>query len=65
VDYDGTLGLMTDDGSMAAEVQQRDAAVRAGLNGVAQVPRADQMYDYSLIQAAYQELRASGWKPTR
>jgi len=65
VDYDGTLGLMTDDGSMAPEVQQRDAVVRAGLNGLTDVPRAEQMYDYSLIQGAYQELRASGWKPSR
>jgi len=65
LDYDDTLDLMTDDGSMPVDVQQRDAQVRAALNGVTQVPPADQMYDYSLVKEVYQELRASGWKPTR
>ena len=65
IDYDNTLLLMSEDGSMSLEVQQRDAQVRASLNGVAQVPAAEQMYDYSLMREVYQELRASGWKPTR
>src|SRR5262249_53135896 len=65
VDYDETIGLMTDDGSMPVEVQQRDATVRAALNGIPTVPPADQMYDYSVMREVYRELRASGWKPTR
>ena len=65
VDYDETIGLMTDDGSMPVEVQQRDATVRAALNGIATVPPADQMYDYSVMREVHRELRASGWKPAR
>jgi NitT/TauT family transport system substrate-binding protein len=64
-DYDDTLGMMTADGTMPSEVQQRDAVVRAELNGVAQVRPVDQMYDYSLAKEIYQELRTSGWQPTR
>jgi NitT/TauT family transport system substrate-binding protein len=65
VDYDETIGLMTDDGTMAADVQQRDAQVRAGLNGVPLTRSVDDLYDYRPMKEVYQELRASGWKPTR
>jgi NitT/TauT family transport system substrate-binding protein len=65
VDYDETIGLMTDDGTMAVEVQQRDAQVRAGLNGVALTRSADELYDYRPMKEVYQELRTSGWKPAR
>ena len=65
MDYDETIGLMTEDGTMAVEVQQRDAQVRAGLNGVTQTRPAEELYDYRPMKEVYQELRASGWKPTR
>jgi ABC-type nitrate/sulfonate/bicarbonate transport system substrate-binding protein len=64
-DYEDTLSTMTDDGTMPAEVQQRDAVVRAALNEVEQFPPIEQMYDYSLSREIYQTLRASGWKPAR
>jgi ABC-type nitrate/sulfonate/bicarbonate transport system substrate-binding protein len=64
-DYDDNLTTMTDDGTMPAEVQQRDAVVRAALNEVEQYPPVEQMYDYSLSREIYQVLRASGWQPSR
>jgi NitT/TauT family transport system substrate-binding protein len=64
-DYDDTLSTMTDDGTMPAEVQQRDAVVRAALNEVEQFPPVEQMYDYSLSREIYQALRASGLQPAR
>jgi len=64
-DYDDTLSTMTEDGTMPAEVQQRDAIVRAAVNEVEQVPSVEQIYDYSLIKEIYRELQASGWRPTR
>jgi ABC-type nitrate/sulfonate/bicarbonate transport system substrate-binding protein len=64
-DYDDTLSTMTEDGTMPAEVQQRDAIVRAAVNEVEQVPSVEQMYDYSLVKEIYRELQASSWRPTR
>ena len=64
-DYDSTLPALTEDGSMPAEVQRQDAAVRAQVNDVDQVPPVEQMYDYSLVKEVYRELQDSGWKPTR
>ncbi len=46
-------------------MQRRDAEVRAALNGVAEVPPVEQMYDFSLIKDIYRELQASGWQPAR
>jgi NitT/TauT family transport system substrate-binding protein len=66
-DYETSLAAMTEDGTMPVEAQQADAAVRAGLIQVpaSEIPPVDHLYDYTLIKQAYQELRASGWKPTK
>ena len=66
-DYQTSLAAMTEDGTMPVEAQQADAAVRAGLIQVpaSEVPPVDHLYDYTLIRQDYQELRASGWKPTK
>jgi ABC-type nitrate/sulfonate/bicarbonate transport system substrate-binding protein len=64
-DYDDVLTSLTEDGSMPVETQEHDAVVRAALNDVEQIPPVEQMYDYSLVKEIYQELRASGWQPTR
>jgi hypothetical protein len=29
------------------------------------VPSVEQIYDYRLVKEIYNELRASGWQPTR
>ena len=63
-DYDGVLQVMTEDGSMPPDVQRIDAEVRATLNGLGHIPPVEQMYTYDLIKQVYQELRASGWKPS-
>ena len=63
-DYDDTLPILTEDGTAPLDDARADAALRAQLNGIEQVPPVEQMYDYSLVREAYQELRASGWKPT-
>jgi ABC-type nitrate/sulfonate/bicarbonate transport system substrate-binding protein len=64
VDYDDTLPILTEDGTAPLDDARADALLRAQLNGIEQVPPVEQMYDYSLVREAYQELRASGWKPT-
>jgi NitT/TauT family transport system substrate-binding protein len=64
-DYDDVLRSLTEDGSLPVDVQRRDAAVRAELNGVEAIPPLDQMYDYSLVQDVYRELRADAWRPER
>lgn len=65
IDYDTVIGAMSAEGSLAPEVQRRDAEVRAALNGVDALPPLEQMYDFSLVREAYQELRARGWQPAR
>lgn len=65
VDYDDVLTAMTEDGSMAKEIQQRDAQFRAE---VIRVPKdrirpVEEMYDYGLVKEIYRALKASGWKP--
>ena len=65
IDLDTVLPAMSADGSIAAEVQRRDAEVRATLNGVDVLPPTDQMYDFTLVREVYQELQARGWKPPR
>jgi NitT/TauT family transport system substrate-binding protein len=64
-DYEDVMAAMTPDGAMPVEVQQRDTAMRAAVNGVDQVPPVDQIYDYSVVKEVAQALTASGWKPTR
>ncbi|HZS00543.1 MAG TPA: ABC transporter substrate-binding protein [Chloroflexota bacterium] len=63
--YDETLWTMDGDASVPVEVQRRDTAARAQLNGLDDYPPAEQIYDYSLVQQVYRELQASGWQPAR
>jgi ABC-type nitrate/sulfonate/bicarbonate transport system substrate-binding protein len=65
IDYDLTVPALTEDGSIPLDVQRRDTALRAEINGVEQYPGPEQIYDYSLVKEVYGELRASGWRPTR
>ncbi|MFI5266468.1 MAG: ABC transporter substrate-binding protein [Chloroflexota bacterium] len=66
-DYDTTLVAMTEDGTMPVEAQKQDTAVRAAILQMppSDVPPVERMYDYSLVKQAYQELKASGWKPSK
>ncbi len=66
-DYDTTRIAMTEDGSMPVEAQRQDALVRATLLQlpVGEIPPMEQMYDYSLVRQAYQELKSRGWKPQK
>lgn len=64
-DYDATLPAMTEDGGMPEEVQRRDTAVRAEVNGLAHYPPPEQIYDYSVVREVYRELRGAGWQPAR
>ena len=63
--YDMSLAHMTGDATISVEVQRRDAAVRAQVNGLTQYPPVEELYDYSLAKEAHQVLQASGWQPTR
>ncbi|MFI5268571.1 MAG: ABC transporter substrate-binding protein, partial [Chloroflexota bacterium] len=64
-DYDATIPLMTDDGTLSTEAQQFNAEVSAQVLDMqkSQIPAVAQMYDYSLAKEVYSELKASGWKP--
>jgi ABC-type nitrate/sulfonate/bicarbonate transport system substrate-binding protein len=64
-DYDLTLPVLTEDGSIGLDIQQRDTVTRAEINGVEQYPGPEQIYDYALVKEVYGALRASGWRPTR
>ena len=50
---------------MPVDIQRRDTALRAEVNGVDPAPPPEQLYDYRPVQEVYSELRASGWRPTR
>ena len=63
--YDSVLPNMAGDASMSVDLQRRDAAVRAQVNGLAQFPPPEDLYDYSLVKELFQEVQASGWRPTR
>lgn len=64
-DYDTTLTLMTEDGTISEEAQQFNAEVSAQTLGLqkSQIPPISKMYDYRLATDAYNELKNSGWKP--
>jgi NitT/TauT family transport system substrate-binding protein len=62
-DYDEVLHTLTEDGTAPLDSAREDAALRASLSNIDSVPPVEQMYDYSLVREAGQELRASGWKP--
>ncbi|HEY7062993.1 MAG TPA: ABC transporter substrate-binding protein [Chloroflexota bacterium] len=64
-DYDDALRGMTPEASMPVDVQQRDITIRAQVNEADRAPAPEEMYDYSLVQEIYQELKASGWQPAR
>ena len=64
-DYNSSLPLLTDDGTLSTEAQQFNAEVSAQVLGLAkdQIPPISKMFDYSLAKEVYAELKASGWKP--
>jgi NitT/TauT family transport system substrate-binding protein len=64
-DYDATIPLLTEDGTISPDAQQFNAEVSAQILGMQkdQIPPPSKMYDYSLATQAYKELKASGWKP--
>jgi NitT/TauT family transport system substrate-binding protein len=64
-DYNSILPLMTPDGTLAEEVQVADTRLRAGLVGLTTVRPIGEIYDYSLVRRANEELKASGWQPAR
>ena len=64
-DYDDVIPSMTEDGSMPVEIQQRDTAIRAEINGLDRVPPVEWIYDYRITREVHRELRASNWQPSR
>ncbi|HLH21650.1 MAG TPA: ABC transporter substrate-binding protein [Chloroflexota bacterium] len=64
-DYDSTLTTMTEDGTLAPDVQAADARVRAELIGVPADRPTSEMYDYRFVKDAYAELQQRGWQPAR
>ena len=43
---------MSGDATMSVETQRKDLAVRAALNGIAQPPPIDELYDYTLARGS-------------
>jgi NitT/TauT family transport system substrate-binding protein len=64
-DYDSVMTTMTEDGTMAPDVQAADAKVRAEIVGVANDRPTSEMYDYRFVKDAYAELQRSNWQPAR
>ncbi|HLG69552.1 MAG TPA: ABC transporter substrate-binding protein [Chloroflexota bacterium] len=64
LDYDDDYPALTADGTVSADIQQADTAVRAQIIGV-NPPPTDKIYDYSVLQEVNRELQASGWQPQR
>jgi NitT/TauT family transport system substrate-binding protein len=64
-DYDSVMTTMTEDGTLAPNVQAADARVRAEIIGVASDRPTSEMYDYRFVKEAYAELQQRGWQPTR
>jgi NitT/TauT family transport system substrate-binding protein len=64
-DYDSVLTTMTEDGTLAPDVQASDAKVRAEIIGVASDRSTSEMYDYRFVKQAYAELQQGNWQPAR
>lgn len=64
-DYDDTLPLLTEDGTVPLDDARQDALLRAATNGIEQIPPIEQMYDFSLAREVYGALKASGWQPAQ
>ncbi|HLG73257.1 MAG TPA: ABC transporter substrate-binding protein [Chloroflexota bacterium] len=66
-DYDQTIPLLTDDGTLTPEAQEFNAEVSAQILNMqkSQIPPIDKMYDYSLAKQAYADLKSAGWKPEK
>ncbi len=63
IDYDQVLTTLTEDGSLSEDVQLLDTKVRAHLVDVSAIPPLSQIYDYSLLRRANEQLKQSGWQP--
>lgn len=66
IDYDETVPDLTADGTMPNDALVNDEMARAAVVNVSssQVPPLSQLYDFSFVQQANQQLAASGWTPT-
>ena len=67
INYDDTLSIMTEAGSMPLKALQNDAKLRAEILGIPEnkIRPVEEMYDYSLVQEIYRELKQKGWQPQR
>ncbi len=64
-DYESVLTTMTEDGTLAPDVQAADAKVRAEIIGAESQRPTSEMYDYSFVTRAHEELSRAGWQPAR
>jgi NitT/TauT family transport system substrate-binding protein len=64
-DYDSVMTTMTEDGTLASDVQAADAKVRAEIIGAESQRPIGEMYDYSFVKRAHEDLRRSNWQPAR
>ena len=66
VNYTAVVATLTDKGEEANEVLKNDMAVRASLLNIPpdQVRPVKDVYDYTLLREANDELDKAGWKPT-
>ena len=62
-DYDSAVDSMTPDGTIDEDTQRTDTEVRAALVGVPTPKSIDQVYDFSFVRKANDELARTGWQP--
>jgi NitT/TauT family transport system substrate-binding protein len=67
VAYDGVVESLTEYGAVSRVVQEQETEIRAELIGVPKqkIRPLEEMFDYDVVTAAYEELQPSGWKPER
>lgn len=66
-EYDNLIASLTDTGTMPADAQALDVALRAEMLGIAKdkVPPPSAVFDFSFVEKANAELQAAHWQPAR
>jgi len=61
--YDSARPIMTGDGALSDEIQNKMIAFFGRIAAAKDVPSADRVFDFSILRKAQATLQAQGWKP--
>jgi NitT/TauT family transport system substrate-binding protein len=61
--YDSSRPTLTSDGTVSGDGEKKMTAMVVKIAGAKEAPRAERLYDFSMVRKAHAALQAKGWRP--